>query len=340
MDAHEIVKLVVTAPSADNCQPWAFRVEGNTLQFFYHHRLSTTDLFGPYGHTNVLVSGALLENLHVILPPGHSSPEWRAASNSWEIILNDLHQITGVSANTISLLLSRHTNRYPFKPIEEEDLALLPTYPGCRAIVATSPSAIRTIAHAVMQCSAARFNCKELHEWLFSSIRWTSAEIDTGTGLDINTLHLPPGGRTFMHWISPWPRMQLLNRFGFGRVMASADAALVREAPAIIALVSGNSPLEIVESGRLMQRIWLELNARGVAVHPYYVLTDQWNRRKSGKLDPKWNTTIDSAVSIANEALGLTPEEHIHMLLRVGRPSYSPVRSRRLPVPAFMDAST
>ena len=90
-------------------------------------------------------------------------------------------------------------------------------------------------------------------------------------------------------------------------------------------------------SGRLMQRIWLELNSRGIAVHPYYVLTDQWSRRKTGKLDPKWNRNIDDAIAMANETLGLSSGEQIHILLRTGRPSCLAVRSKRLPISAFID---
>ncbi|MDD2943747.1 MAG: hypothetical protein PHC51_12375 [bacterium] len=339
MLATAIVDLAVSAPSADNSQSWCFRIDSDTLVCSYRHRVVTPDPFGPLGHANLIACGALLENLDSLAIQRASPPKWIATPTSWQIVLERFQQFPEVPQAIVSRLLARHTNRHPFLQLGKHDLTRLPESPGSRAITIRESSAIKVLGDAIMHCSLARFDCQELHEWLFSSLRWSKQEIDSGTGLDINTLHLPPGGRRFMKWISPWPRMALLNRFGIGRVMAYADAALVRNAPGIIAIVSGNSAQETVDSGRLMQRIWLELNARGIAVHPYYVLTDQRNRRKSKKLDPKWHATIDSAIAMATEVLNLSPEEHIDMLMRIGRPSCLPVRSRRLPGSAFMDAN-
>lgn len=340
MDAIQIAKLATLAPSADNSQPWHFRVKEGTFICTYRHHLLTKDPFGTFGHASLISCGALLSNLSDVAGQNQCQPEWLLTESAWKIVLPHFLSLPTIPLDQVTRLEMRHTNRHPYLSTLQSDLMNLPTSSTCRAINATSKEQTKILTNAIARCSAARFDCKELHEWLFSSIRWTPQEVDSGTGLDIDTLHLPPGGRTLMHWISPWSRMELLNRFGIGRVMAAADAALVRKSPGIIAIVSGDSPEETVESGRLMQRIWLELNARGIAVHPYYVLTDQWNRRKTGKLDPKWHTTIDNAIAMANEALGLSQGEHIHMLLRVGRPSCSPVRSRRLPVSAFMDTST
>lgn len=338
MQIANIVKLAVSAPSADNSQSWQWRVDSGALYCSYHHRSSTPDPFGPMGHASLVSSGALLENINVIAGLQKDiQREWRSTKSAWQIILNNFQQISEISAETTERLLSRHTDRHPYLPLSSNDLIDIPTSPACRAISVVAPDNIRLVATAIQKASAARFNCKELHEWLFSSIRWTAEEIDTGTGLDINTLHLPPGGRIFMHWISPWPRMEMLNRFGAGRLMALADAAMVRKSPAIIAIVGGDSHQEAVEGGRLMQRIWLELNSRNISIHPYYVLTDLLNRRAAGKLDSSWHCAIDDASAMTREALNLSPGERIHMLLRVGKPTCTPVRSRRLPVSMFFD---
>jgi len=336
----DIIKLAVSAPSADNSQSWQFIVDAGALFCSYRHRALAPDPFGAMGHASLISSGALLENIDAIIASHDSQAEWIFAPPSWQIVVNRVHQLPNISSQATERLLSRHTNRHPFSSLAYNDLLELPCSPNCRSITVTAHDKTKALGHAIMQASTVRFNCKELHEWLFSSIRWSPEEVESGTGLDINTLHLPPGGRTFMRWIAPWPRMEILNRFGVGKLMAVADAALVRESPAVMLLRIENCPEEAAESGRLMQRIWLELNARGIAVHPYYVLTDLFSRRKAKKIDPKWSSYTNNAISTAHEVLGMSPNERIHMLLRVGKPSCIPVRSKRLPVSAFLDAAT
>jgi len=338
MHAVEIVKYAISAPSADNSQPWSFSVDRGTLICSYSHRTSVPDPFGPLGHANLISSGALLENLRVLVGPDTHQPEWISTESSWQILLEKIDEIPAPSTETAHRLTGRHTNRHPFCQLSTSELDHISASLTDRSVIVTNSDKIRRIAHAVMQCSTARFHCRELHNWLFSSLRWTPDEVDDGSGLDINTLHLPPGGRLFMRWISPWRRMNILNRFGVGHLMATADAMLLREAPGIVAIIGGNSPPEIVESGRIMQSLWMNLNDQGIAVHPYYVLTDQFTRRLAGSLDSRWHKTIDNAVATVNEILGVAPGERIHMLLRVGKPTCSPVRSKRLPVSAFFDA--
>jgi hypothetical protein len=176
---------------------------------------------------------------------------------------------------------------------------------SARTLSLTDQESIKQLTKALTECSIARFNSKELHEWLFSSLRWTPAEVDSGTGLDFKTLHLPPGGKQFMQWIAPWERMKLLNRFGIYRILAAADSALFRQAPGVIAFVGGRAPEDILECGQLMQRTWLALNAQGIAVHPYYVLTDLSNRLRQKKLDERWSNKITTAQAIADGVVAI-----------------------------------
>jgi hypothetical protein len=255
---------------------------------------------------------------------------------SWRIEIDATNWPNAPDSAITNLLYGRHTNRHPFaafstKPISEAKHSF-----SARTLQLTAPESIKQLTKALTDCSMARFNSKELHEWLFSSLRWTQAEVESGTGLDFKTLHLPPGGRQFMQWIAPWERMKLLNRFGIYRILAAADSALFRQAPGVIAFVGGQAPEDILECGQLMQRTWLALNAQGIAVHPYYVLTDLSNRLRQKKLDERWSKKIITAQAIATELLQLNKDEQVHMLFRIGTPLKTPVRSRRLPVAAFI----
>ena len=128
----------------------------------------------------------------------------------------------------------------------------------------------------------------------------------------------------------------MLNQFGINRILAVADGALFRQAPGVIAFVGGQSNKDIVDCGQLMQRTWLALNNQCIAVHPYYVLTDLTNRLRQKKLDDHSSNKVARAQAIAAEVLDLHGDEQVHMLLRIGLPATSPVKSRRLPLSALI----
>lgn len=231
------------------------------------------------------------------------------------------------------LLAERHTNRFSFAKQSIRWPNLPGQWPdGGRVLPIDNPSTIAAIGAAVETCSAARFNCRELHEWLFSSLRWSDTEAASGDGLDIATLNLPPGGRKFMRFMAPWQRMAVLNRFGLYKIMAATDARPVYAAPGIVVIVGGREQRHIWEAGRIMQATWLELNAAGLAAHPYYVVTDIANRYATGRLDADWRAPVDKHLHALHETLGLPEGQQIHMLMRVGIATRPTKPSARLPL--------
>ena len=336
MQTSALIQLAVTAPSADNTQPWQFVVSAGGIICQYKDRAAKRDPFGELGHGTLMSVGALLEDINTLRSKKSEPLKVYCDATSWRIALNTPTLPKSFDPASISLLRARHTNRHPFSSLPANSISELKHSFSARTLSLTNQESIKQLTKALTACSIARFNDHELHEWLFSSLRWTPAEVDSGTGLDFKTLHLPPGGKQFMQWIAPWERMRLLNRFGIYRILAAADSALFRQAPGVIAFVGGQAPEDILECGQLMQRTWLALNAQGIAVHPYYVLTDLSNRLRQKKLDERWRNKITTAQAIATELLQLNKDEQVHMLFRIGTPLKTPVRSRRLPVATFI----
>lgn len=337
MHTKDLIELVATAPSADNSQPWKFDQLDNSIVCRYQDRAAKFDPFGPLGHGSLMAAGALLENLNALRPESSQAPHVTIDESGWRFAFDPATWQAFPNPDTKQLLLARHTNRHPFTALSDQPICL-PSHPfSARCALLTDSKAISPLSSALLECSMARFNNQELHEWLFSSLRWTSEDVDSGTGLDIRTLHLPPGGRQFMQFIAPWERMRLLNLFGIYRILAAADLALFRQAPGVIAFIGGSTPQEIMECGQLMQRTWLSLNSQGIAVHPYYALTDLSNRLRLKKLDDHWADKVAGAQAVAVEALELRADEHVHMLFRIGRPTATPVRSRRLPLASLLE---
>lgn len=339
MQTSDLIKIATTAPSADNSQPWQFSASPEGIVCRYKDRAVKQDPFGPLGHGTLMSAGALLENINTLCPRQAAPPQLSIDAARWSIVTDFSAWPDSPDSAIVNLLSSRHTNRHPFAALPAQPIGNVKHAFSTQIITLTAAESIRRLANALTDCSIARFNDQELHEWLFSSLRWTPTEVDSGTGLDLKTLHLPPGGRQFMQWIAPWERMKLLNRFGIYRILAAADSALFRQAPGVMAFVGGQTPKDVLECGQLMQRTWLALNAQGIAVHPYYALTDLGNRLRQKKLDGRWAAKIQGAQTMAAEVLQLGRDEQVHMLFRIGTPRQIPVRSKRLPVTAFMEAS-
>jgi hypothetical protein len=329
-----IVELAVAAPSADNSQPWGFFGKGNQWQCKYHHFSKNNDPFGPVGHANLLATAALHQHLEMILSQSNCKMSFNLNKTNWTIDFDLGEEIPSFAASSI---LGRHTNRHPFRDgicIEKLDSKKFSDVTIHRIL---DPERIKQIANAICICSKVRFNDQELHKWLFGSLRFTENEVSQGDGLDLRTLPLPPGGISFMRFIAPWPRMAILNKIGMYRLMAILDSQLVVRAPALLVLSGPNSPDAVWSAGKALETIWIDLNRQGLAVHPYYVVTDIISRLDNSQLASNWKIMALQAKCQLADCLNLENEEKIHMILRVGYPTKDAVRSKRRATNSFIN---
>ena len=339
-----LAEAAIRAPSADNSQPWSLDWDGATLAV--QHRDSASDTFGRGAHASLLSAGHVVEAACEYL---------QAARARWEL-RRPVDPTPGTPYAQIAIAsfgdvepgavpgLGRHTNRLPFaaRPLPPAGLreAGSQREGAARIVVVDEPRRQRAVAEIVKACSRVRFRTRELHEGLMRSLRWTEGEAAAGDGLDVATLHLPPGARAFMRATSDWRTQDRLNKLGLHRLLAAADSALLYRAPALLAVVGPDAADDVVAAGRLSQRVWTALNALGLGVQPYYAATDQYVRLRRGVVPPSLSGEVRGAVAELPRLLGLRDGEMLHLLFRVGWPTREPQRSRRLPVDTlFIDRS-
>ena len=202
---------------------------------------------------------------------------------------------------------------------------------GNSLVIVDDNKVIGETASLINDASKVRFRMKELHEWLFSTLRFTPEQVNQGDGLEVGTLHLPPGGRLLLKSGEKWETMERLNKLGIFRMFSAIEANLFRQAGAIICVVQDSPSSSAILSGRLMERAWIRLNQMGIAVHPYFVLTDLLYRQSEGSIPPFLEDEAQSLKQRASEILGIE-DNRILMLLRTGNPSRIAVRSKRLPL--------
>lgn len=328
--------LARSAPSADNTQPWRFEWDGSSF-LIRSGRTPTEDAvpFGPNGHATRLAIGALWENVATL-----------ASRAGWADPQAGLPTTTGDSSLTVTVgappraldgiaadVLQRHTNRFPYArasiPTAIVDQLVEARERSARLVWIDDRAIRKPLSDAFRDCAEARFRTQALHEWLFGSLRFTPSEVARDDGLDVATLHLPPGGAQFMRFISPWNRAKQLNRLGLYKMMASTEVRTLENAAALVAVVANSNPAATIDAGRLMQRTWIRLNANGVAVHPQYVITDQLTRLRESRVPPECVEAVGRVAQSIPQLMGLGPDESLHMLLRVGIPRRRAPRSRR-----------
>lgn len=333
----QLAACAALAPSADNCQPWQMRAAGAALALHHVSRHPDTNVFGPDSHATLLSIGGLAENIDAALAANGVHGRWQwseAGTQPYGRV-----QLDGALPERFAAPASpgvRHTNRLPFRGD-----ALAPELAaqagaareGAQRVVLLQDSGARKALVKLVQLSSeARFCNRDLHRWLFGSLRKTPQEVASGDGLDVATLGLPPGGEAMLGLMSSWSRMEKLNRIGAYKFLAKTEVGLISAAPALLCVVGSGQGRDAIDAGRLLTRVWTQLNAQGAAVQPYYVVSDQINRLHDGSLATGFEGKIGAVEREMRALLGLAAGEMLHMILRVGYPKGAPARSRRLPL--------
>jgi hypothetical protein len=340
----ELAAVGALAPSADNSQPWRLNWTGTVLEIAHAERHADTNVFSARSHATLLGIGAVAENLDSALSANGVRGNWQ-----WNSDAGQPYGTVAIDRVPEGFIAPegparRHTNRLPFRsdalPAQLVDRIGALREGANRIAFLSEPAQRARLVRLVRISSEARFCNRDLHKWLFGSLRRSPAEVASGDGLDIDSLGLPPGGKSMLGFISDWGRISTLNRLGAYKLLARSEVGLISAAPALVCVSGATDSRSVVDAGRLLNRVWTELNLAGIAVQPYYVVTDQLNRLHDGTLAAGFDAQIGAVEREVHQLFGLATGETLHMILRVGYPKAEPVRSRRLALDqVFADAS-
>lgn len=339
-DIKILLRAARAAPSADNSQPWCFSLGERMFSVAFDSERAGDGFFGPTSPATLLAIGGLLENIRETASVQGIDVQIENLIDSptvgFPYLKVHLRQPFKEPINEDLAVFARHTNRFAFHPraIDNGTLRLISSLQEApaRLCVISDTDQIKKISKLVTTASEIRFQIKEIHLWLMRSLRFSEDEVAQGDGLDINTLSLPPGGKVLLRFLSDWKRMEAFNRFGAYKFMAREEAKLINKAQALVAVFASGNAVGLLASGQLMSRTWTSLNAKKVAVHPYFVISDQLNRLQEGVIPPKLVEKAEALQKGCQQVFGYNEDESMHMLLRVGYPKLDPQRSRRLPL--------
>lgn len=329
------------AASADNSQPWHFFWNGEGIEISYDLGRVRNKTFPPDYPATILGIGSAIENIDQATSATGIDISWKSLPNSLDQKVYVQGFVSGEIERPVTKrgqlpLFDRHTNRFAYlnDPLPDDMKIIVNSSleGNARAQLVEDRKLIQEIGNLGYSCSEVRFQTKEVHEWLGRCLRFTSAEVARGDGLDVATIPLPPGGTLFLKLIKEWKRMSFLNKLGAYKLMAGIDASPIQNAPALIAITGECSKSATIDAGRLMTRLWIQLNTKGIAAQPFYVIADQLTRLKEGSIPTKLIEKIGKVEEKCTKLFELTEDERLHMILRVGFPKSNPTRSRRIPL--------
>ncbi len=340
-----LISFGIQAPSGENCQPWGFKIKENKLEI-WNIPESDQSLYNFEQKGSLVAHGALIENiiiagrslgqaLNYTLFPDTGQPNF--------VVDFRLTPATPSPEKLFTFIEKRATNRraYDQAPLLPEECGALEAAGQGQVVVKTDRASVEKLASVVSLNERLIFENKLLHNFFFSHIRWTAEEeARNSTGFYLKTLELSPQEAKGFNILRHWPVVSVLSKLGLGKKVAAENSKKYLCAGAFaIVTAPTNSARDLVEAGRVAERMWLTATQLGLSVQPMTGLLFLWQKILAGKvaeLSPRHQEMIREAVSNIRNQFGLTDSsDTIVMLFRLGHGEPPSARSGRL-APRFL----
>lgn len=346
-----ILGKAILAPSADNLQPWRFRIRENGLDLFLNPELLTSYCDEGYA-APYLSAGAAVENIRVAasaygtgvqvryLPePGHPL---KAAAIDW---------VPGMAAANphLAALEKRCTNRRfyrPGQPIAQNVFHALdrqsdPAH-GYRLLwLQKNSSHYRELASLIGKADQLRFEIYRLHQELMQVMRLNDADAaNTRDGLPVKALDAGPGAAATFSLIRSWDRLKIMNRLGmsFSFNLYAKFQMLSSQAAGLI-VAPGKAAEHYLRGGEIMERVWHEAALQGLAIQPMEALPIFLiNSELTGGRDLSGDQRkkLEALKERFYFLFGIKPWQGLILFFRAGYADSPSARSMRRPVDSFL----
>jgi hypothetical protein len=340
-----LLNYAVLAPSADNLQPWTIRNCGEHLDIFLQEKKAIPSI-GNIKNTASLVSlGALIENLDIAAQEMGYAVQVelfpRGEVNSLVASIRFQAQ-EKVPQKLFPYLSARCTNRRPYlnrplDPSARKALCDIARDSKGELTLVEDEAQKRLVTRAVCVNDRILFEQRDLHRYLFSSLRWSEKEAqETRDGLYIKTFELGAAAWGF-RMLKFWSFARLINALGAGCLLPLTSYRLCRSSSALgLFQMNGVSAESFLKGGRVMQRIWLMAASFGLALQPMtgiaYFIQRLYQEDAQG-LSDRHKRLIMEAEGILKGIFPLDRNKSMILLFRLGYTTPPSARSlRRAPV--------
>ena len=326
-DPRNLVRAAVLAANAHNTQPWLFIVSGERIELFAD-MTRTIGAMDPLLRELHLSLGCALENLVLAGPPSGLTAQvvlLPDPADATHIATVTLTPTTASRSPLFDAITSRHTNRGAYdttRPVTSQQLdalGALVDVPGTEVVWFTTDEEKRTFSNLTVRATEAIIadpqQAADDYRWYRTD--WQDIqEMKDGITID------PSGQSAFIRALAKLlPVSQEQNNSGW--LTGTRDTQLPTAA-AFGALIvpDPRDAAQLVQTGRVWQRMHLAATANGLAMQPLCQIPERIDRETSAGLDPEFG----------DAAAGMLPAgRHAIMTFRIGYPTATPPPSPRRP---------
>lgn len=272
-----ILRAGAEAPSGDNLQPWSFMIDGETL-LVLHEQQRDLSLFNVRHLASYIALGSVLENIDIAASDEgyHANVELFPKSQNHNAIGRITFLVGAARDPLVRSISKRCTNRRPYDAKRSLGAKIIESFnesircPSLSLHWLHDKEGLRRLGGIVSHADALLFENQQIHDHLFSTLRWNQAEVEqTRDGLPIESLELGRAGSIAFRCLKYWSIVSFLNRFGFSKAAASHSVALMQHCSAVGLLTAPDlSPRTFLQVGRTFQRIWLHATDQCLALQP------------------------------------------------------------------------
>lgn len=339
----KIIDAAIHAPSGDNCQPWEFEMDKNSLLL---HLLPDRDnsLYSWGQRASLIALGAAIENMVVAgnklgfsfsvnLFPDSSKPRIIA-------------RLTAVPARPqdeplYDSILKRCTNRKPYgqDPLLENQKKYLLASPievgGSRIYLTETKNDVEILAKAASVNEKILFENFEMHKFFYDHIIWTAEEeLQKRMGFYVKTLEVPGYAMPSFKLAKNWKILKFLNLTGFSNIIAKTNFKTYGSCSNIGAIIiPDNSEKSYISAGRLFQRVWLKTTKEELSLQPLTGICLLMQKILSGsatELSQIHQNLVRENYQIISERVN-AGKETVALLFRIGTGPHPSARTLRLP---------
>jgi len=284
-----ILQAGIRAPSGDNCQPWKFSVDGNTIHLFLN-RDADRSFFNVRQIASIISCGAVVENMKIAATRFGLKADVKLLSDPENPdAMARIHFTSDPAIKQDPLadaIWKRCTNRkmYKKRPLPEETLQALQEavsgFDGVRLHLITDRKKLKKLAWLIYKTDRIRTEHRGLHEHLHRMIRWTKEEaLEKRDGFYIKNLEAGLAGELFLKMTRPWWIMSIMNKTGMGRMVALHSYQGILNSPAAgLITADGMTTEDFLKGGQALERLWLFATQMGLAFQPMTAITLFWLR--------------------------------------------------------------
>ncbi|MCU0360427.1 MAG: Rv1355c family protein [Bacteroidia bacterium] len=276
-----IVNAACLAPSGGNFQPWKWVYTSGRLLLFNAFDAQDTFL-GADDLPSLIAFGAAIENLTLKaseLGLQTHCTEFPKSDKEELIAIFEFSENTAIKtqlSNRISSIGLRLTNRNLGHREKIEDTilqnlqAIEKEIPGAGIRFFTEDKVLDEIAEVLGEVEKLRLLEEMGHRDFVNEIRWTAEENDEKKdGVDLRTLDITNAERVGLQVARDKGIIKLLNEWKGGGAFKKLTKKSIDSASAIgLISMPGSTKADYMNGGKILQKVWLDANASGIAFQP------------------------------------------------------------------------